>query len=233
MSGGSIPGSAAQKASLTEEYEKVRDKIKVNYYLSRSRYLIYHVMIPSSTSSMFYDVIFEFDLHNHQSDSVINLIDFKCFSNSPSFIYTYANIFKHNGFLCKWTYPKYERATLNKEPKNRNAYKVINFEKSLFLAAKHITSLNRNRIAYAKMNATRINSTREILRNIKSQKEVTDVRYAEKHPLGQGGTRKKEKTFAGVLGDKLPEKKSKNSTSRVKKTGKVSKSSKVGKTKKL
>lgn len=84
------------RKSLDDQYEQLKDQMKMVSFIKNKRFLILVINVPSRhAKGLFYNVVFEFNLEGiADTESTIGNLDFKCFSNCPSFSYTYARAFK-------------------------------------------------------------------------------------------------------------------------------------------
>lgn len=95
-----------------------------------------HMKVPSeSENRILYDVVIRFYTDNpngvQRNDSLVDKrIQF--FSNSPSFLYGYAYIYKREGFLIESLYGKIHNQFLSTPPKDRS--KQISYDKSIYFA---------------------------------------------------------------------------------------------------
>ena len=140
--GTNIAPTSLIRDSLMEQFRSLRSGISVRYYKVKEKTLVCHFKLPSRTKKgVFYDVVFEFELAGNpvnSTRSVLNL-DFQCFSNCPSFTYTYANAFEDMGLLCKWLKKKYERVVFRKDPKVRNPNKIMGYERSIYICGQYLS----------------------------------------------------------------------------------------------
>lgn len=102
-----------------------------NYY--------FHVKVPSETErENDYDVVLQLSPPKTQTGILkpptIDKYEVRFFSNSPSFVYTYAHIMYNNDMLVKFLSKKYQRIVLRKEPVVKNPTGVILYEKSITFA---------------------------------------------------------------------------------------------------
>ena len=95
---------------LEKEYTEFSSKFDCKIFRYQNN-IIFHVIVPSVKKDYItYDVIIEVNYDTKSSEAVdANNLEFKCFSNCPSFIFTYANTFKQRGLLCKWLENKYKK----------------------------------------------------------------------------------------------------------------------------
>lgn len=123
------------------------------YYNNKTDTYYFHIKVPSETERKnTYDVVLELSPVDKQMMKIkphrINKYKTRFFSNSPSFIYTYAYIMKHNNMLIKELTGKYAPIVLRKEPKTKNPTGTILYEKSITFAIisilEHTEYLDRN-----------------------------------------------------------------------------------------
>lgn len=129
------PTLEAHKTALATDYEKIKDRIEATFYEVGTD-LIVRFLIPSAGQTRIkYDVVLEFNgIWNTTIMSSLENEEFQAFSNCPSFIYTYANLFKTMKMTCDWLYTKYSKAVQNLPPAKRNPYVKLQFERSLYMA---------------------------------------------------------------------------------------------------
>lgn len=103
------------------------------------------VKIPSEThENVYYDVMLKFVEANTdvRSDTNLNRYLMYVFSNSPSFVFTYANVYARNGFIVDFLENKYKKEVLTDSPVIRNPNDVISYEKSIYYACKYLSEKN-------------------------------------------------------------------------------------------
>lgn len=171
--GSSLAPSQAVKDKYNKEFKDIRSKMKCYWYKVEDS-SIAHVLIPSeSTEGLNYDVVFEFgDISNARD---IKDTPIKVFSNSPSFIFTYAKVFKDQGLLCSWLEDKYVDKVLQLDPTTRNRYKIVSYEKSLYLACLYIAS-NRSIALSVNMNAITFTNYEQVATRISSERALKNRR---------------------------------------------------------
>ena len=137
------------KSDLDSRYEKLlkdnKNKFKTEVYRDGDEYF-FHIIIPSeSERNNDYDVVIQFYMGdtNLKYDNFLNRYYVRFFSNCPSFVFTYAYVYNQNDFLVNSLRHKYTDVVLEDNPVIRNPAEIINFEKSVYFAAKYIDS-NRN-----------------------------------------------------------------------------------------
>lgn len=221
--GSAITPSSSIKEDLNMQFGLLQNKMNMEVY-KNSNVIVYKIKLPSrSYDKVVYDIIIEYNLKDIGSSETINNVPFKCFSNCPSFIYTYAHIFEKKELLCPWLKDKYSRDILNKAPDTRNEYKIISFERSLYLALKYISLLGRNKVTRIDILSNSFKEYTELSRNIKTEREILSRINEFKEKKGskktEGGATKKETE-------------SKNSVGKVKSNGKAIQNTKMKKTSK-
>lgn len=225
---------------LDEQYLQLYSKMSVKWYVIDDKYYLAHVKVPSkSRDRLWYDVLLEFDIDTLRDDTVstINNANVRVFSNCPSFAYTYANVFNHNGDLIDWVSTKYPRDIITKRPEIRNPYKIVSYERSLYFAIRYVLSNGRNYKAKIDNNTLRVKGYLQIYHQIKSLDEIMELYHSRKklnEPKNTKGADEKQK-LDPHLKDKEQKKHAKNAVKSVSKTrvtksiSKVKKSGKVHK----
>lgn len=148
--GAAVVPNAQTKNNLNREFGGLRMTMKCYQYLLADHWLIYHIKIPSTHQrDVYYDVVIEIDkaIADEKGIDRVDALPFRCYSNCPSFIYTYAKVFYDKGLLIDWMTDKYDEKTTRQESKERNVYGLISYERSLYLACRFIMSNHRNLIS--------------------------------------------------------------------------------------
>lgn len=115
-------------------------KFNVNVYHNEvTDNYFFHVIVPSETErDNTYDVVLQLSPAKTQTGIIkpptIKDYQVRFFSNSPSFVFTYAHIMHSNDMLVKFLAKKYDRLVLKKEPAITNPTGVILYEKSIVFA---------------------------------------------------------------------------------------------------
>lgn len=159
----------------------VKDDIKYRWYIIEDKFLYCHLNIPSqNTKGIYYDVVIEFDIGNNNKN-LGNLLEspMRVFSNCPSFVFTYANTFNDYGLLIPWLKDKYSKEIFKNDPTIRNPYKMISFEKSIYLS---LLYLSRGRLTYGLVVplATQIRDYANLKLKIQSDEKVLNLYNAIK-----------------------------------------------------
>lgn len=122
-------------AQLTRKYGMWKTFIYAN---SDRTNVVYLVKVPSESekrSKVTYDVVFDIDLANTKN---IFKAPMKMYSNSPSFVFTYAHVMYNMDMIPKWLYLKMNKKSRENAPNVKNQYQTLGFEKSLYYAIKYL-----------------------------------------------------------------------------------------------
>ena len=194
--GSAFSSSSKQKDDLDAQFKEIADKIISKIYRYRD-FVIYHVVVPSTKKeSNSYDVVVEVETKKlHDGAATLEDIPFRIFSNCPSFIFTYANVFRSNGMLCEWLLPKYNPEVRTKSPNVRNQYGIIGLERSMYLALKHLHTTGKTKNSTYLSTGKKISGRTEIINAVRTQQQIME-KAREKIPD------EKSKTIVGK--DDLP-----------------------------
>lgn len=160
------------------KFDKImlRENGKIDYFLyydsKRNNYWA-HFKIPSETVRKFYyDVILKFSAEANVPEGGLNLLKYNVqfFSNDPSFVYTYANVFYKNNLLIPELKPKMSKLALKKSPEEKNPNNLVGYVKTIYFA--YLLIENR------KLNST--NKFKGESKNFNLHKILTDTEDADK-----------------------------------------------------
>lgn len=196
---------SAIKANYLEQEETIYMTITNKWYELKDKSLIAHVKIPSASKKnsnlfVYYDVLLEFDITNCEKKVTLSELPMRVYSNSPSFVFTYANVFYHKDYLCMWAKSKYNKEVFKTEPSQRNTYGLVGFEKSLYTACLFVTRHDETIITKIREKAIIQKNYVDILKDTQSQDEVMK-KYREMSQSGgmvQVVDKKSGKTVAEV-----------------------------------
>lgn len=221
------------KENYLKSYEKLNSKILCAIYKYRNS-VIYHLNIPSDTTEdVSYDVVLEFDSSRLVNNSTsIMETNMKVFTNVPSFIYTYANVFYKHKLICKWLLDKYSKETLKHMPEVRNQFKVIGPEKYLYMAMYYIKDKGLERLNVISTIGKDIYDLYSISKYIRTEQEIL-----QKRKPSSSEKIKNDKELNKILNDndsKSKKKRRKKEDSIFSKSiGSIQSSRKIGKSKKI
>lgn len=180
------------KKMYKEKLQNIESKITYKWYNYKNKSLICVLTIPSESLEMIrYDVVFEFDIDEIQNQSSILELPTKVFSNSPSFSYTYANVFLKNDILCEWLKNKYNKNIKNKESTVRNSMHIVGIEKTIYMGSLFLESFRKYSISNLLSSAELVSSYNKISNTILHQDDVESKYRTLKKQLSE--QKKKEK----------------------------------------
>ena len=173
--GSSFSNFKDQKVKLENTYNELSSKFACKIYKHQNN-IIFHVIVPSSNKDFLsYDVLLEINYDKKTSSEVdANNIDFKCFSNCPSFIFTYANAFRKNNLICRWLENKYRPEVKKNNANIKNQYGIIGLEKSLYLACLYLKKSMRTRDDVIITTSKKVTSYSAIASGVRSQDEIME-----------------------------------------------------------
>lgn len=123
--------------ALDEKYKKyIKDNSLTYtiYKVSDSDYYI-HFITPSETKrENTYDTVVRIFIDRDIDDN----INIQMFSNAPSFVYTFANIYQKNNLFCELLQDRLPKEIYKKDPVIKNRYGIVGYEKHLYFACKFI-----------------------------------------------------------------------------------------------
>lgn len=142
-------------SSVIPNRQLIIDDLKARYYkLKKDRpfdmdiYKVgndyfFHILVPSEDpeTDIKYDVVVQFTMagEDFKNELLLKRYYLKLFSNSPSFVYSYAYVYHKNGILTDYMEKKFKDIELKSSPDIRNPREVISFEKTTYFACLHLT----------------------------------------------------------------------------------------------
>ena len=236
--GSSFSNITKQKEDLESQYNQYSNKFACKIY-QHQKNVIFHVIVPSVKKDFVtYDVVLEMNLGDKTAEAIdVNNLEFKCFSNCPSFIFTYANAFRQKGLLCHWLENKYRKEVKKNTANIKNQYGIIGLERSLYLACLYLKKAGRTRADIITSLSKKITSYSMIANGIRTQDEImektkmkirpedknaisgaNDINFkSEKKESTRKGTAEYTKTTNSTLFTKNTKSQSKSSTTRTSK----------------
>ena len=236
--GSSFSNITKQKEDLEAQYNQYSNKFACKIY-QHQKNVIFHVIVPSVKKDFVtYDVVLEMNLGDKTAEAIdVNNLEFKCFSNCPSFIFTYANAFRQKGLLCHWLENKYRKEVKKNTANIKNQYGIIGLERSLYLACLYLKKAGRTRADIITTLGKKVTSYSMIANGIRTQDEImektkmkikledknaisgaNDINFkSEKKESTRKGTAEYTKTTNSTLFTKNTKSQSKSSTTRTSK----------------
>lgn len=174
---------------------KKNKKFKVRVYdISNDVYI--QVLVPSETiDNFYYDVVIKFITGTNK----VNLVNcnIQVFSNSPSFVFTYAYAYNNDNLLIDELKDKLHKKSLTEIPKVKNTELVTGYEKTIFYALFYIEQENLlMRSMFANMI---LRTNKEQMRRLIDNSEKKLIEYNSK----KGTNNKVTTVFIDVNDEKL------------------------------
>lgn len=135
-------GSPEPKSNEFEQkYQKLKSSKKIHIEASTridDNYLLHFKVGSDSNLNQFYDVIFLFFTDNDDAKREISFQNYyvKFFSNSPSFIYQHATLYKENDALIDMLYDKLDPDFIGQAPVKSNPNMKLSYDKSIYSACR-------------------------------------------------------------------------------------------------
>lgn len=123
------------------EYKSVKNKLKITGYTEIDESFLLHITVPSkSNNEQIYDVVILFFTDNSsvKKERSLNNYYIKFFSNSPSFIYKYAALYKLHGYLIESFFDKMDREYSDTMPDKSNKDYEMFYDKSIYFACRFL-----------------------------------------------------------------------------------------------
>ena len=148
--GSAILNINATKTKFEEKYNTIHKKIIHKTFLVKDDIYIL-VNIPSSVEGIMYDVLLKFEKNKKSLGTTILDMEMQLFSNSPSFLYTYANAYDKQKLFIRECKKKLSSKMLSDFAKTRNPYGVLSYDFSIYCALHYILSNGYTNIDDLKM----------------------------------------------------------------------------------
>lgn len=167
----------ALRTDLEKRFDEMTRKnnpvVIKNVCKDKSSYYV-HFLIPSETErQIYYDVVVKFtEPTNHKGGSYVLNWKMQLFSNSPSFSFTFANIYNMNGILIPELKDKYKDEIFDLQPTTRNPITLVNYDKSIYFALYYFMK-DKTRLAVIALDKLVNVSLREMKKEIKNMDELT------------------------------------------------------------
>lgn len=147
--------------------------IKNNIYVS--------INIPSSVKGIFYDVVIKFTPNTKSAGVSVSDMDFQFFSNSPSFLYTYANAYAKRKLLIKELNSKLSKEMIKTIAATRNPYAIVSYDITIYSAIKYLLTNGFDKINALKMNSIESSNLTQLLRSIQDWETLQKNRKIQKN----------------------------------------------------
>ena len=148
--GSAVLNINATKNKFQEKYNQIHKRIShKSFFVKDDIYIL--VNIPSSVEGIVYDVLMKFEKNKKSIGTTILDMKMRLFSNSPSFLYTYANAYDKQKLFIKECKKKLSPKMLSDIAKTRNPYGVLSYDFSIYSALWYILSNGYTNIDDLKM----------------------------------------------------------------------------------
>lgn len=148
--GSAVLNINATKNKFQEKYNQIHKRIShKSFFVKDDIYIL--INIPSSVEGIMYDVLMKFEKNKKSIGTTILDMEMRLFSNSPSFLYTYANAYDKQKLFIKECKKKLSSKMLSDIAKTRNPYGVLSYDFSIYSALWYILSNGYTNIDDLKM----------------------------------------------------------------------------------
>lgn len=160
--------------SYSSKYQEFRKdgKIKIVGYTIVEDAYYYHIRIPSESKDgkVSYDVVIRFftDDESVKKENSLQNYFIQFFSNSPSFIYKYAVLYKQNGFLIEPLFNKMDQEFKDVLPEKTNPNMQLSYDKSIYFACRYLSEMKFRALSKHGMILQRRISNKTFFTNIQS-----------------------------------------------------------------
>lgn len=162
-------------AKLEKKYKEAKRPVSVHAYTILDDAYFLHLKIPSeSHQDKSYDVVLQFFTNDNDVKKSSSLQNYyiQFFSNSPSFIYRYAVLYKQKGYMIDSLQKKMDPKYADTLPEKTNKDLKLIFDKSLFMACYYLQNDGSTWLDKDFLKKKRKTSMREFLSNIGSFQDV-------------------------------------------------------------
>lgn len=177
--GSAVLNIKATKDKYQAKYDEICKQISHKTYIVGKKYYIV-VEIPSSVKGIFYDVLLEFEPTKNSTGKSISDMKMRVFSNSPSFLYTFANAYNKQKIFIKECKGKLSTKMLSDIAKTRNPYGVLSYDFSVFAALFYIVNNGYTNITDLETLGIKKASMSGVLDNIKNADKLQKTRKEQK-----------------------------------------------------
>lgn len=177
--GSAVLNITATKDKYLERYNVICKKIThKTYFVDDDIYII--VNIPSTINGIMYDVLLKFKKTKKSLGSTITDMDMQLFSNSPSFLYTFAFAYDNKKLFIRECRRKLSSKMLSDIAKTRNPYGVLSYDFSIYAALFYIVNNGYVNIDDLKMGDYVNCDLKSVLGNIKDAEVLQKTRKIQK-----------------------------------------------------
>lgn len=167
---------AALNASFLNLLQNFRNKFYAIPYVFDDGRIWFLVKVPSefyNTNKILYDCVVEIPAIGAPT---LSNRPAKFFTNSPSFVYTYAYVFNKDNLLIQDLKDKYENITLTQPPETRNPVETLGFEKILYICCSYL--INGQCLSSSYINRYKVKMT--VLEEMRFKSRITPCTNIER-----------------------------------------------------
>ena len=184
--------SVSTREHLRNEYKKKYDAVMMRehgimqhvfYKDLKNNVYVAHFKVPSQTiNDFYYDVVFEFRTNSDVKEAGQNLFEYNCkfFSNDPSFVYTYAYVFKKENLIIDQLKSKLGKKANTTSADIRNPGNNVGYVKSIYFAYLYMKSRQYNVLDNFKAVAVVMSK-----RNLRSDVEDAETKIRQRQESGE------------------------------------------------
>lgn len=195
------------KSKYAEYIRNNKIRIVNTCIIDKSWYV--HLKVQSeSNNNIKYDVVIRFfENSNIMNESTVKDYKVQFFSNSPSFIYNYAYLYKKHGYLIESLYNKMQKEFLDIPPKKENV--VISYDKSIYFCVLYLSHNNFVRLRVSYLNKFKTSES-NFLKSIDSvelknaERELTNIEKRLNKTNDILKARQKNSRPSGKIGKLVP-----------------------------
>ena len=170
----------AIKSDYDKKYNKISNIINhTTYFIKKDIYI--NILIPSSVNGIFYNVVLKFTPNSKSTGISVTDMDFQIFSNSPSFLYTYANTYKKHKLLIRELDRKLSREMIKNIATTRNPYSILSYDFTVYSALRYIFQNGYIKIDSLKLGAVQTNSITPLLKSVQDWEDLQKKRKLQKN----------------------------------------------------
>ena len=112
------------------------------FFDSMKEVYLYHFQVAAGdeNNDTIYDIVIEFTSRDPlvKKEESIRNYDFRIYSNSPGFTFTYAYVFNKHRLLIPMLKDKYDERFLTEAPKKLNPNKALGYDYTLYIAMRYL-----------------------------------------------------------------------------------------------
>lgn len=169
--------------SIKENYDRryqtfFKNITHTTFFIKNDIYV--SINIPSSVKGIFYDVVIKFTPNAKSAGVSVSDMDFQFFSNSPSFLYTYANAYAKRKLLIRELNSKLSKEMIRSIATTRNPYAIISYDITIYSALKYLLTNGFDKISALKMNSIETSTLTQLLKTIQDWETLQRNRKIQK-----------------------------------------------------